>query len=328
MALPSTEPVLSVEMAPAAQLAVDVAPSEQLVDAPPTERAVDVPPAELSSPDAAPAVPVDEQVSTPMEQPSTDPASLPALASADEAASDQSSSLAPANETCDLPLPGPLPRRGDPAAQEFWQAFRLPLPPAPRWNPPGQMRVGLQAGHWLAHQAPEELERLHGGGSRGGGKEEWEVTLDLAQRTKYFLEQEGMEVDVLPATVPVRYRAHVFVSIHADGDPLGRVRGFKVARPGFSSIPDIDDRLVEALNAAYAAATGLPRDDEHITRRMLYYYAFNSRRYCHAVAPGVPQAIIETGFLTSRADRELLLGSPTLVARGIANGVLAFLYGG
>ena len=59
--------------------------------------------------------------------------------------------------------------------------------------------------------------------------------------------------------------------------------------------------------------------------RMLYYYAFNSRRYCHAVAPGVPQAIVETGFLTSAVDRQLLLGNPQAAAKGIANGVLEFL---
>ncbi len=83
--------------------------------------------------------------------------------------------------------------------------------------------------------------------------------------------------------------------------------------------------MVAALNAAYGPATGLRRDDEHVTLRMRYYYAFNSRRYCHAVAPGVPQAIVETGFLTSASDRALLLDNPDAAARGIASGVLAFL---
>ncbi|MBA2448902.1 MAG: hypothetical protein H0V51_12830, partial [Chloroflexi bacterium] len=81
------------------------------------------------------------------------------------------------------------------------------------------------------------------------------------------------------------------------------------------------------LNDRYAAATALPRDDEHITIRMRYYYAFNSRRYCHAVAPGVPQAILETGFLSSAHDRTLLLGNPDRVAQGVASGVLHFLNG-
>ena len=101
-----------------------------------------------------------------------------------------------------------------------------------------------------------------------------------------MLEAEGVEVDVLPATIPPRYRANVFVALHADGDVAGALHGFKVARPGFSSIPGVDDRLVDTLNDVYGAVTGLPRDDEHISLRMRYYYAFNSRRYCHAVATG------------------------------------------
>lgn len=211
-----------------------------------------------------------------------------------------------------------------PTAPVGRSAFRDPLPTAPVWNPPGPKRVALQAGHWLNEQVPPELRGLQAGAS-GGGKQEWQVNLDIAQRTAQLLEAEGVEVDVLPTTVPERYRAHAFIAIHADGDLSGLLRGYKIARPGFSSIPETDDQLVEALYAAYGPATGLRRDDEHISMRMRYYYAFNSRRFCHAVATGVPQAIVETGFLTSAADRQLLLGNPDAAARGIADGVLAFL---
>jgi N-acetylmuramoyl-L-alanine amidase len=125
--------------------------------------------------------------------------------------------------------------------------------------------------------------------------------------------------------VPPRYQANAFIALHADGDPNGAGRGFKVARPGFSSIPDIDDRLVAAINQVYGVATELPRDDEHISLRMRYYYAFNSRRYCHAVAPGVPQAIVEMAYLTSSTDRQYLIGDPDRLARALADSVQAFL---
>jgi N-acetylmuramoyl-L-alanine amidase len=220
-------------------------------------------------------------------------------------------------EPSTVPWPG--------APEERRRLFREPLPASELWNPPGPKRVGLQAGHWLNDQTPPELRGLQGG-SAGGGKQEWEVNLDIALRTAAILEDAGVAVDVLPATVPVRYRAHAFISIHADGDPAGRLSGFKIARPGFSSVPAADDRLVALLNDAYQAATGLHRDDEHISLRMRYYYAFNSRRFCHAVAPGVPQAIVEAGFLTSAADRQLLLGNPDAAASGIASGILAFLH--
>jgi hypothetical protein len=230
-----------------------------------------------------------------------------------------------ADPACDdTARPDPLPGPGSPRSQDFFRSFRLPLAPAPLYNPPGERRVGLQAGHWLTEDVPPELGRLQGG-AIGGGKQEWEVNLDVARRAAGILEAAGIQVDVLPATVPPSYRANAFIALHADGDPAGLANGFKVARPGFSSLPDVDDRLVDALNQVYAADTELPRDDEHISLRMRYYYAFNSRRYCHAVAPGVPQAILEMGYLTSPIDRRVLIGDPDRLARGLADGVQAFL---
>lgn len=218
----------------------------------------------------------------------------------------------------------PLPAPGSARSQDFFRSFRAPLAPAPLYDPPGQRHVGLQAGHWLNDQVPPELGRLQAG-AVGGGKQEWQVNLDVAQRTAALLQAAGVQVDVLPSTVPPRYRANAFIALHADGDPAGQARGFKVARPGFSSLPDVDDRLVDTLNQVYGADTELPRDDEHISLRMRYYYAFNSRRYCHAVAPGVPQAIVEMAYLTSPVDRGLLIGNPDRLARGLADAIQTFL---
>ena len=169
-------------------------------------------------------------------------------------------------------------------AQGLFGSFRDPLPPAPLVDLPGPKRVGLQAGHWLTDEVPAELRGLQAG-ALGGGMQEWQVNLDVAQRTAALLEASGIQTDVLPSTVPPHYQANAFVALHSDGDPSGAGHGFKVARPGFSSIPDVDDQLVDAINQTYARVTELPRDDEHISLRMRYYYAFNSRRYCHAVAP-------------------------------------------
>jgi N-acetylmuramoyl-L-alanine amidase len=177
----------------------------------------------------------------------------------------------------------------------------------------------------MTYDVPDELRRLSPGTSAGGWQE-WEINLLIARSTKQYLEDAGVEVDLLPSTIPVRYRAHAFVSIHADGDVNGAFHGYKIARPGFSSIPDPDDTFVRTLYDEYGAATGLPRDsDAHISRRMVYYYAFNTRRYEHALDLGTPAAIIETGFLTNAGDRAFLTGRPDLVGQGIANGILRFL---
>ena len=218
----------------------------------------------------------------------------------------------------------PLPRSGGPATPDFWSQFSSPLPPTAVWNPSGPKRVGIQAGHWRVQEAPDELRQL-GPGTFGGGRAEWEVNLDVAERTASMLQAAGVEVDILPVYLPERYRAHAFIALHADGDVSGALNGFKIARPVFSAIPETDERLVSMMNDAYERVTGMPRDDAHISRRMTGYYAFNTRRYCHAIARGVPAAIIEMGFLTNPGDRLLLLGNPDLLARGIADGILRFL---
>lgn len=228
-----------------------------------------------------------------------------------------------ADDACDRPPP-PLPAHGTSGADGFWEIFRTPLPPAPVWNPAGPKRVGLQVGHWRTEEVPPELGRL-GGGSAGGGKAEWEVNLDVARRVAARLEPAGVVVDVLPATIPPRYRAQAFLALHADGDESGQIRGYKLARAIFSATPEADDALLASLYDAYGRATGLPRDDEHVSRRMTGYYAFNSRRYCSAIAPGTPGAIIEMGFLTSAPDRQVLLGNPDAAAEGIAQGLLRYL---
>jgi N-acetylmuramoyl-L-alanine amidase len=200
-------------------------------------------------------------------------------------------------------------------------ALAAPRPAAAR---PG-WRVGLQAGHWRAAELPDELGRLRTAtGTYGGGVNEWELNLDVARRAARRLEAEGVAVDVLPATIPPGYQADAFVAIHADGDASGRLSGFKLARAWRSAIPDEDDRLLGAIAESYATATGLPLD-RRVSRAMTGYYAFSSRRFTHAIAPTTPAVIIELGFMTSDADRQVLLKRTDALADGISGGVGRFL---
>ena len=77
------------------------------------------------------------------------------------------------------------------------------------------------------------------------------------------------------------------------------------------------------LRETYGAATGL-RNLPVSTRRMWNYYAFNYRRYEHALHPMTIALIIETGFMTSARDREIILGAPERAARGIVEAIKAF----
>jgi len=307
--------VLLLMLAGCAPAAVAVQQPQAQIALPPTPVQVQpVPTAEpLALPTEQPVPTAVPEPAQPVAVPTAVPTAMPQVAAPVQA------------DACDSDTPrSPLPAPGSSGAPDFFRSFREPLAPTALYNPPGPKHVGLQAGHWLTDQVPPELGRLQQGAT-GGGKQEWQVNLDVAQRTAGLLQDDGIQVDVLPATVPPHYQANVFIALHADGDPAGQARGFKIARPGFSSIPSVDDQLVETLNTAYAAATGLPRDDEHISLRMRYYYAFNSRRYCHAVAPGVPQAIVEMAYLTNATDRQYLIGDPQRLAQALADGIQAFL---
>jgi hypothetical protein len=184
-------------------------------------------------------------------------------------------------------------------------------------------RVGIQVGHWQAQDLPDELARLRtSSGAFAAGYAEAQVNLDIAKRVVKLLESRGMAVDLLPATISPGYDADAFVSIHADGASGDGSRGFKLATPWRTS--RASQHLADTLAAEYAKSTRLPQDGA-ITINMRGYYAFNYRRHTHAIAKTTPAVIIETGFLTSAADRALIVGHPDTVANGIANGIIRYL---
>lgn len=187
-------------------------------------------------------------------------------------------------------------------------------------------RVGLQVGHWKCAELPAPLASLRRStGGSGGGYKEVDVNLKVAQLVADILDDYGIQVDIIPATVPPKYKADAFIAIHADANRSSGPRGFKAARSGRSSIPATDDALVKALYAEYLDATGLPRSSA-ITNDMLYYYAFSGQG-TYTVASTTPAAIVEMGYLTNPKDRDLMVNSTDVVASGIARGILRFLNG-
>lgn len=193
-------------------------------------------------------------------------------------------------------------------------------------RPDGSVRVGIQVGHWQNHELPDELAPLRhtGVGATGDHISEQDVALTVAKHTAQQLREEGIRVDLLPATVPSGYRADAFVAVHADGSTDAATSGFKLAGPDHGYAADRSQRLRSAIRQTYADHTGLPTDAQ-VTWRMQDYYAFNWRRFEHAVHPHTPAVIIETGFITSPADRRIIVRRPQLAARGIADGVRDYL---
>lgn len=223
-------------------------------------------------------------------------------------------------------------------------------------RPNGPPRVGLQVGHWKTQELPDELQRIRerGGGTNGGGKTEWEVNLVIVEKVASLLRSQGITVDIIPATVPKNYWADAFIAIHADGNTDPRVSGFKVAS-AYTSFPmfhsgewrqqegqesffrqwtsrlhgsysqgDEANKLAELLEKEYQQSTDLDID-RNVSHNMRGYYAFNWRRYKHAVHPMTAAVILEAGFLTSPNDRDILINNPDKAATGIANAVRQFL---
>jgi N-acetylmuramoyl-L-alanine amidase len=153
---------------------------------------------------------------------------------------------------------------------------------------------------------------------------EVDVNLKVARLVAQILQQQGAQVDVIPSTVPVQYKADAFVAIHADANNSSAPNGFKAARASRSAQPAVDDALVEALYAEYLPVSGMPRSSA-ITSAMLYYYAFAGGNASHTVAPTTPAAIVEMGYLTNTSDRAFINNKPDVVAGAIAAGIVRFL---
>src|SRR5690606_12475572 len=144
-----------------------------------------------------------------------------------------------------------------------------------------------------------------------------------ARMAAAMIQEKGFVVDVLPTTIPPGYWADVFVSIHADGNTNPRLSGYRAAAPR-RDFTGRSSALAELITRTYGEATGLPHYPV-VTRRMRGYYAFNSRRYEHALHPGTVGVILETGFLTNPGDRRVIVDAPERAARGIADAVIQFL---
>lgn len=198
-----------------------------------------------------------------------------------------------------------------------------PIPTPADWRPPeGPIRIALQAGHWRADEAPDELSGLRDNGTSWAGMPEWKANLAIARRAGAMLEELGYVVDILPAVVPPGYRSHLFVSIHADGSGDPNATGYRVAYPRRDATGRAS-AIAALLEKTYGEASGLRRLPD-VTRRMRNYYAFNFRRYEHALHPMTIAVILETGFLTSRRDRGIIVDDPERAARGIVAAITEF----
>lgn len=187
----------------------------------------------------------------------------------------------------------------------------------------GPVRVGIQVGHLNAQDHPEEHRDLRWNfGGHARGVDELEVNLEVADRVSKLLQQAGVQVELLPASVPALYSADAVISIHADSVEDPDRRGYKSAyfEPARNSL---DPLLKEHMDREFLAGSGLADDSLNTSGSMIRYYAFNPR-YHHRVSSRSPALLVEMGYISNATDLAFLQ-QPQRPAELIAQGVIAFL---
>lgn len=148
---------------------------------------------------------------------------------------------------------------------------------------------------------------------------EADVNAQVSRQAADLLRVAGADVEIFDEYDPrlENLQAEVLLSIHADS--CIDASGYKAAYYTYSTIPQIEQRILDCLDLHYAAVTGLPLHPDTVTHNMTEYHAF--RR----IAPDTPAAILELGFLGG--DQVLLTTQTDRVARGVADSLLCFLRG-
>lgn len=162
-------------------------------------------------------------------------------------------------------------------------------------------------------------------GAEWGSIREVDINKSVVDALRPMLEAKGMRVMLVPATVPPGLRADAFVAVHVDSTNDRTRRGWKLSPPWRSS--PASRELAHDLSLSFDTHPSLVNDADGITVNMRGYFAFNNRRFYHAISPYTPAAIIELGFLSNSTDRALLTADPKFWAGIIAVGLEHYFQG-
>ncbi|MCC6614620.1 MAG: N-acetylmuramoyl-L-alanine amidase [Anaerolineae bacterium] len=202
-------------------------------------------------------------------------------------------------------------------ATSDFATFAPTTQPTPNWL----KQIGIVSGHRGPEDDPGAVCQDASGNAIP--PTENEINFSVADRVVNSLRALGYSVDLLDEFDPRlnQYQAAALVSIHSNTCaewPGGEVvSGFLIAGPAArTSMRGNDELLVGCIADHYGNMTGLSRRPG-VTIDMTNYHNFRE------IDTRTPAAIIELGFM--RADHDLLVNQPDLMAQAILNGILCFV---
>jgi N-acetylmuramoyl-L-alanine amidase len=182
------------------------------------------------------------------------------------------------------------------------------------------MKIYLDAGHNPTNP---------NAGAEGNGYREQDLVYEIARRTAAILRQNGLDVRLSRPTPETQlgtsnasslaarvndansWGADYFISLHTNASNITSASGSEAfVYTDASRAYPLAQNILTQLNAA----TGLP--NRGVSVRTNLYVLRRTR---------MPATLVELGFISNPADADLMANQPQLFARGVANGVLAYL---
>lgn len=182
------------------------------------------------------------------------------------------------------------------------------------------MKIYLDAGHNPTNP---------NAGAEGNGYREQDLVYEIARQTAAILRQNGLDVRLSRPTPETQlgtssasslaarvndansWGADYFISLHTNASNITSASGSEAfVYTDASRAYPLAQNILTQLNAA----TGLP--NRGVSVRTNLYVLRRTR---------MPATLVELGFISNPVDADLMANQPELFARGVANGVLAYL---
>ena len=182
------------------------------------------------------------------------------------------------------------------------------------------MKIYLDAGHNPTNP---------NAGAEGNGYREQDLVYEIARQTAVILRQNGLEVRLSRPTPQTQlgtsnasslaarvndansWGADYFISLHTNASNITSASGSEAfVYTDASRAYPLAQNILTQLNAA----TGLP--NRGVSVRTNLYVLRRTR---------MPATLVELGFISNPGDAARMAGQPELFARGVADGVLAYL---